>query len=145
MSRAALTVTSGAATRRVHLDAYLTAAHQEEAASAAAEWIKSLRHARVDGVPFRRRFTFREDSLWWFAELYLHKQQVVLNIFRAIAALDELLVREQPSAISLDEADAVVAAFESATAAAMAELGRAASAAVADEMPAGDRPPSEGR
>jgi hypothetical protein len=110
MSRAALTVTSGAATRRVHLDAYLTAAHQEEAASAAAAWIKSLRHARVDGVPFRRRFTFREDSLWWFAELYLHKQQVVLNIFRAIAALDELLVREQPSAISLDEADAVITA-----------------------------------
>ena len=40
-------------------------------------WIKSLRHARVDGVPLRRRFTFRGDSLWWFAELYLHKQQVV--------------------------------------------------------------------
>ena len=44
-----------------------------------------------------------------------------------------------------DRLNAVVAAFESATAAAMAELGRAASAAVANEKPAGDRPPSEGR
>ena len=44
-----------------------------------------------------------------------------------------------------DRLNAVVAAFESATAAAMSELGRAASAAVANEKPPGDRPPSEGR
>ena len=25
------------------------------------------------------RFTYRGDSLWWFAELYLHKQQVILR------------------------------------------------------------------
>ena len=34
-------------------------------------WIKALRHLRVDGVPFRSRFTLRGDSLWWFAELCL--------------------------------------------------------------------------
>jgi ABC-type uncharacterized transport system auxiliary subunit len=44
-----------------------------------------------------------------------------------------------------DRLNAVVAAFESATAAAMAELGRAASAAVANEKPYSERPPSEGR
>lgn len=44
-----------------------------------------------------------------------------------------------------DRLNAVVAAFESATAAAMSELGRAASAAVANEEPAGDQPRSEGR
>ena len=44
-----------------------------------------------------------------------------------------------------DRLSAVVAAFESATAAAMSELGRAASAAVANEKPASDTPPSEGR
>ena len=45
-------------------------------------WIKGLRHARVDGVTLRRRFTVRGDSLWWFAELYLHKQQVILSTLR---------------------------------------------------------------
>ena len=44
-----------------------------------------------------------------------------------------------------DRLNAVVAAFESATAAAMSELGRATSAAVANEKPASDKPPSEGR
>ncbi len=49
-----------------------------------------------------------------------------------------------------DRLNAVVGAFEAATAAAMSELGRAASAAVAnekseDEKPAGEKPPSESR
>jgi cholesterol transport system auxiliary component len=44
-----------------------------------------------------------------------------------------------------DRLNAVVAAFESATAAAMNELGTAASAAVANEKPTGEKPPSEGR
>jgi cholesterol transport system auxiliary component len=49
-----------------------------------------------------------------------------------------------------DRLNAVVAAFESATAATMSELGRAASAALANEKlpgekPAGEKPPSESR
>jgi len=44
-----------------------------------------------------------------------------------------------------DRLNAVVAAFETATAAAMSELGRAASAAVANEKPDSDKPASEGR
>ena len=31
----------------------------------------------VDGTAFRSRFTLRGDSLWWFAELYLHKEQAI--------------------------------------------------------------------
>jgi hypothetical protein len=95
--------------RRVELDAYLTGAQQDAAATAAGAWIKNVRNARVDGAPFRRRFTYRDDSLWWFAELYLHKQQVVLNIFKTVAALDALLDREQPSAIGLEQADPGIA------------------------------------
>ena len=37
---------------------------------------------RVDGEPFRDRFTLRGDSLWWFAELYLHKEQAILQVLR---------------------------------------------------------------
>ena len=48
----------------------------------------------VDGQPLRRRFTLRGDSLWWFAELYLHKHQAMLDVFRTIAAFETLRVRE---------------------------------------------------
>jgi ABC-type uncharacterized transport system auxiliary subunit len=44
-----------------------------------------------------------------------------------------------------DRLNAVVTAFEEATAIAMAELGRAVAGAVADEPPAGETPASEGR
>ncbi len=64
--------------------------------SDAIAWIKSLRHARVEGLRLRQRFTFRGDSLWWFAELYLHKQQVIADLFRALAALEALVERERP-------------------------------------------------
>lgn len=96
MNGAVLLVDSGTGPRRVELIAYLDAAREEEAHERAYGWIKSLRHALVDGQPLRRRFTLRDDSLWWFAELYLHKQQVVLGIFRTIAALEALIERERP-------------------------------------------------
>ena len=56
-----------------------TPSADERAHDDAYAWIKALRHCRVDGEPFRRRFTLRGDSLWWFAELYLHKEQVILS------------------------------------------------------------------
>ena len=48
-----------------------------------------------------RRFTFRGDSLWWFAELYLHKEQAILHVLRTIAAFDALVERERPLAVTL--------------------------------------------
>jgi len=95
----ALIVDSGTGPRRVALADYLDGAAEEEAMAAAHRWIKALRHASVDGQPLRRRFQLRGDSLWWFAELYLHKQQVVLDLHRTIAALDRLIARERPLTI----------------------------------------------
>ncbi len=91
-----LVVDSGTGARRVRLRDYLDADAEERATVSEREWIKRLRHLSVDGQPLRRRFTLRGDSLWWFAELYLHKQQVVLGVFRTIAALDRMLERERP-------------------------------------------------
>jgi hypothetical protein len=108
MTRPILTLHAGAATRKVALASYLDGAGEERAAAAANTWIKGLRHARVDDEPLRRRFTHREDSLWWFAELYLHKQQAVLNLFRTITALDALVARESPSAIEVTAGDRLV-------------------------------------
>jgi hypothetical protein len=94
-----LEVDSGAGPRRVDLRAYLDAARAERAHDEAYAWIKALRHLRVDDVPFRRRFTFRGDSLWWFAELYLHKEQAILHALQTIAAFDALVERERPLAV----------------------------------------------
>jgi hypothetical protein len=91
-----LIVDSGTGPRRIRLGEYLDAAAEERATAAAHAWIKRLRHASVDGQPLRRRFTLRGDSLWWFAELYLHKQQAILELFRTLAALQEAIVRERP-------------------------------------------------
>ena len=91
-----LDVESGAGPRRIDLAAYLDAAGAERAQEDAYAWIKALRRLRVDGVPFRHRFTFRGDSLWWFAELYLHKEQAILHVMRTIAAFDALVERERP-------------------------------------------------
>ncbi len=96
MNGAILLVDSGTGPRRVELIAYLDPEREEAAHARACEWIKALRHALVDGQPLRRRFTVRDDSLWWFAELYLHKRRVVLDIFRIIGAVEALIERERP-------------------------------------------------
>lgn len=94
-----LDVDAGAGPRRVELRDYLDHARAERAQEEAYAWIKAVRHLRVDDVPFRARFTLRGDSLWWFAELYLHKEQAILNVFRTIAAFDALLERDRPLAV----------------------------------------------
>ena len=82
--------------RRVPLAAYLAPEAEEQAHSAAYEWIKGLRNLPVDGAPFRDRFTVRGDSLWWFTELYLHKLPVILEVHRTLAAVEALIDREHP-------------------------------------------------
>jgi hypothetical protein len=96
----ALDVESGAGPRRVDLLSYLDAAREERAHEDAYAWIKAVRHLRVGGEPFRSRFTFRGDSLWWFAELYLHKEQAILNVLRVLSAFDALVERERPLAVT---------------------------------------------
>ncbi len=106
-STAILTVNTGDGERRVALDDYLDGEAAERAEHEANAWIKSLRHLPVDGQPLRDRFLVRGDSLWWFAELYLHKRRVVTDILRTISALDALVARERPLAIGVHEGDAV--------------------------------------
>ena len=106
-----LVVDSGTGARRVRLGDYLDGGAEEQAVAAAHDWIKALRHAAVDGQPLRRRFTLRGDSLWWFAELYLHKQKVILEIFRAVAALQQAIERERPLEIAIGTGGRIVRAL----------------------------------
>jgi len=101
---AALTVVTDSGQRRlVHLDDYLDASAIEHAERAANQWIKALRTACVDGVPLRDRLTYRDDSLWWFAELYLHKERVIVSAHRAVAALEAIVSQERPAALAAGE------------------------------------------
>lgn len=100
--------TAGAEPRTVDLRDYLDPAATEEAAAAANAWIKGLRHVEVNDLPLRDRFTYRGDSLWWFAELYLHKQAVILNVWETALALDALAARERPTAVRAADGDAVL-------------------------------------
>ena len=106
-----LTIDDGKRRQRVQLADYLDARAEEAAITSEYRWIKTLRQLDVDGQPLRRRFTFRGDSLWWFSELYLHKQQVVLNIHRTIAALDALVGHERPVEVSLVRGGRIVRAL----------------------------------
>jgi len=94
-----LDIESGSRWRRIDLVDYLDAAAEERAHEQEYRWIKAIRSLTVDGLPFRSRFTLRGDSLWWFAELYLHKEQAILNVHRALAAFDALVERERPQAV----------------------------------------------
>ncbi len=109
MSRSrVLDVTVGGERKTVDLRDYLDPVAAEEAASSANAWIKALRHADVNGKPLRDRFTYRGDSLWWFAELYLHKQGVIADVFETAFALDALAGRENPAHVRAADADAVL-------------------------------------
>jgi hypothetical protein len=88
--------------RRVRLGDYLDAGLAEQAEREANAWVKSLRGILIEGLPFRERFTHRGDSLWWFAELYLHKMQVANRVFRTVLALDALVERERPAQMGVD-------------------------------------------
>jgi hypothetical protein len=106
-----LIVDTGDGERRVDLWSYLDADAIERAERDANGWIKSLRHVAVDGVPLRDRFLFRGDSLWWFAELYLHKRRVVVTILRTLLALEALADRERPLTLGLAAGDAATASL----------------------------------
>ena len=95
-----LDIDSGTGPRRLDLLSYLEPAAEERAQDDAYAWIKAVRHLRVDGQPFRSRFTLRGDSLWWFAELFLHKEQAILTVLRALAAFDTMVERERPLAVT---------------------------------------------
>lgn len=88
--------------RQLALDDYLDARAVEASECDANAWIKRLRHARVDGVPLRDRLTYRGDSLWWFVELYLHKQHTVASAYRTIRSLEAVVARERPARIRAD-------------------------------------------
>ena len=98
---------SPAGERRVRLGDYLTPPASDRAKAVANHWIKSLRHAQVEHRSFRDRFTYRGDSLWWFAEIYLHKTRLVESIVETLESTAELIRTERPDSVSVIAGDNV--------------------------------------
>lgn len=101
-------VLPGGARRDVGLTDALGVEGAEQAARDANAWIKGLRHARVDGLTLRDRFTYRDDSLWWFAELFLHKEGQVTSWFETLGALERAIAAHRPAAIEVADGDEVL-------------------------------------
>jgi hypothetical protein len=106
-SDARIHVSTAGGERTVTLDDLVSGEIAERAEAESNAWIKGLRHARIDGASFRDRFTLRGDSLWWFAELYLHKRRIITRAFRSLRALEQLAA-ERPLGWRVDGSDAVV-------------------------------------
>src|SRR5262245_52714746 len=87
----------------------LTPARRETAIEETAQWIKRLRLVRYDGVTMRERFTYRDDSLWWFTELYLHKMRRLERAVATVIALDALRAEHDPARLLIETSDAAVA------------------------------------
>ncbi len=100
-----LRVRGADAVARIPLMAFLDAELREGAAERGVEWIKAVRHVRVDGETFRDRFTYRGESLWWFAELYLHKVDRITRWMATIGAINRAIDEHGPRGIGLDGGD----------------------------------------
>lgn len=103
-----LVVRSGRGEEHVTVDGLLDPVLVEQAELAANRWIKTLRHLSIDSRTLRDRFTFRGDSLWWFAELYLHKRRVVTRAHRTLLALARLADEVPGGAWTVVSSDPVV-------------------------------------
>jgi hypothetical protein len=116
-SRLGLTTASGGEVVTTLADLLSADARQQSRVEANA-WIKSLRNVPYDdGVPMRRRFTYRGDSLWWFTELYLHKMRKLETAVSVVLALETACDQESVKRIDLDTKDPVVVAAVTAFAA----------------------------
>lgn len=80
---------------------WLSPSQLDLAPADANEWIKSFRNVDYDGRSMRDRFLYRDDSLWWFTELYLHKTRVVESAVTTILALEAAVAEAAPARIVL--------------------------------------------
>jgi hypothetical protein len=90
---------------RTDLAALLTPDLREATRLEANRWIKRLRLVQYDGRSMRERFVYRDDSLWWFTELYLHKMRRLDQAVATVLALEAARDCHQPARLIVDDAD----------------------------------------
>jgi hypothetical protein len=109
MVAAALTcISSQGAAHAADLWSYLTPELGEIVRADTDGWIKRLRAVPFDGRTMRERFSYRQDSLWWFTELYLHKSRRLEAAIATVLSLDAAREQHAPASILLETDDLVV-------------------------------------
>ena len=113
MTASVTAISAGGAREQHRLASLLDAEGLEQVATESYRWIKQLRVVPygADGsshsVPMRERFRYRDDSLWWFTELYLHKTRRMESAVRTILALEALCGGRAPARVELGAATPV--------------------------------------
>ncbi|HET9372682.1 MAG TPA: hypothetical protein VFO19_20605, partial [Vicinamibacterales bacterium] len=107
-------VSRGGPSTALRLGSVLGPEAAEAAERRANVWIKRLRLARVDAATLRDRFTYRGDSMWWFGELFLHKQRTINGIYASIAAFEALVESPTPARVVLENGGDIVATIGAA-------------------------------
>jgi hypothetical protein len=86
----------------VTLDEFLDIDLKEAIANEALAWIKGLRLARIGVGSLRDSFHHRGDSLWWFTELYLHKEARIASWLTTIRGLERALDALAPDRVMVE-------------------------------------------
>ena len=108
MIEAAIVIRTASGERTVSLAEYLGPSEEEAAHERRACLDQATPARKVEGRGFRQRFTIRGDSLWWFTEIYLHRERAIVDVHRAIAATRALIARERPVHIRVSAGSVVV-------------------------------------
>ena len=113
MSNSRVTCISGqGAEREMPLSALVTPELAERARADTNAWSKRLRlvpYGPHGGVSMRERFRYRDDSLWWFTELYLQKMRQLDQAMLTVLALDNVLEQHAPARLIVRAASAATA------------------------------------
>ena len=80
--------------------AQLTLEDLDRADEAAIAWTRAFgKRPLLDGKSFRELFRWKDVSLWWFAELYLHHSTAATRYVRWIDMFHATLAREAPDEV----------------------------------------------
>lgn len=101
MLTALFVIAPGGARQAVALSTLRTPELQERARADANTWVKSLRLVSYEGRTMRERFTFRDDSLWWFTEIYLHKMRRLDDAVETVRILDAAVSALAPARLAV--------------------------------------------
>jgi len=95
----------------LNLTDWLSPELREQGHDDAYAFIKRLRQVPFEGgTTMRSRFTYRDDSLWWFTEIYLHKMRRIDTAIAAILACDAACRHLAPAQLSVTTDDPTISA-----------------------------------
>src|SRR5688572_33123068 len=104
MKSRVICVSAQGAERDMSLSSLVTPDLAERARADTNAWIKRLRLVTYDGISMRERFRYRNDSLWWFTELYLQKMRQLDQAVLTVLALDNAQEQYAPARLVVNAA-----------------------------------------